>query len=283
VEESAESVTEVVCTGEGPDCTGSFRVVDGSTDADIILAKVGGSGDDVYTLAGFDGETTLDGQSTAMIDLVYVPGNIVNITYEGVMETYPGQLAGVSAIDIRTDGFDDRCRLYLDVLEDLWNVDEGLNAEGSYTYIGVDLSETSLSESEQAAVAWRFAGKHGGDLVQGSYEALSEWGYFTEVPLDPADARNYQSDVKHYQWDDGILFTIRETDDPVAFSLPALGVDDAGDGNIDMTQYNVKNTVAFDAEKWRSGTGAYYLTNCTAVQNNDGQWGDYQVGSQAIS
>jgi hypothetical protein len=50
-----------------------------------------------------------------------------------------------------------------------------------------------------------------------------------------------------------------------------------------MTQYNVKNTVAFDAEKWRSGTGAYYFSNCTAVQNNDGQWGDYQVGSQAIS
>ena len=45
------------------------------------------------------------------------------------------------------------------------------------------------------------------------------------------------------------------------------------------TQYN---GVRFDAEKWRSGLGAYIFSDCTAV-SVDGFWNSYTIGSEAIS
>ena len=41
--------------------------------------------------------------------------------------------------------------------------------------------------------------------------------------------------------------------------------------------------VTFDAEKWRSGLGAYFFCDCTSVQSADGHWDGYSVGSEAIS
>ena len=115
------------------------------------------------------------------------------------------------------------------------------------TYIGVDLSGSSLSDSEQAAVAWTFAARHGGEPVTGTWEELADQGYI---------------DKEHLQWEDGCLFTI--TEKPVV-------------GSYDL------RPIAFDAQKWRSGTGAYFFNSCTATQSADGHWGDYSVGSEAIS
>lgn len=81
------------------------------------------------------------------------------------------------------------------------------------TYVGVDLSQTSLSESERAAVAWSFASEHGAELVQGTRDELAEQGYIDQENLL-----------------DGCLFSIAET----------------GGG---------KQSVTFDAQKWRSGLG----------------------------
>ena len=164
------------------------------------------------------------------------------------METWPAQLGGVTAVETARGGFDDRCALYLQVLEDLWEVDSGLN--GELTYIGVDLSETSLSESERSAVAWAFAGRHGGELVTGTWEELADQGYI---------------DRENLYWEDGILFTITEKEEPVYFMPEGMAA------------------VTFDAEKWRSGLGAYFFCDCTSVQSADGHWDGYSVGSEAIS
>ena len=43
------------------------------------------------------------------------------------------------------------------------------------------------------------------------------------------------------------------------------------------------NTVTFDAQKWRSGLGAYFFCDCTSQQTLDGHWDGYTVGSEAIS
>lgn len=201
-----------------------------------------------------DGQLLLAGQgddlniySLFWEDASIQPGTLVEVTYDGtVQETYPAQFSGVSAAAAEDGGFDDLCVLYLRVLEDLWAVDPGLNSDG-LTYIGVDLSQTSLTESEQAAVAWAFAARHGGELVTGTWEELADQGYI---------------DKEHLQWEDGILFTIAEK--------PVFG------------SYGLK-PVAFDAQKWRSGTGAYFFSSCTATQAEDGHWGDYSVGSEAIS
>ena len=66
-------------------------------------------------------------------------------------------------------------------------------------------------------------------------------------------------------WEDGCLFTITEQE--------------TGDNELN----GARNTVTFDAQKWRSALGAYFFADCTAEQALDGHWGDYTVGGEAIS
>ena len=249
--------------GESAEPAGeTFRIVREEKDG-LLLARVGGGPADVYTLSLPDTGVTLDGEAFDRNEpgaYQALPGStltgaLAEITYGTVLETYPGQLGGVTAVNIRSDGFDDRCALYLRVLDDLWNVDGGLN--GGVTSVSVDLSQTSLSESEQAAVAWFFAGEHGiSDPLTLSHEELAAEGYLTGA--DP-DSDGIPC------WEDGCLFTIAEQE------------------SENHVQNGARDTVTFDAQKWRSALGAYFFCDCTASQDIDGRWGDYTVGSQAIS
>ena len=143
----------------------SFRIIQEKPDW-LLLAKEEGGSAEVYTLSLRDVELTLDGEAFERNEPgAYqrfpdgtLTGALVEVAYDLVLETYPGQLAEVTAVNIRSDGFDDRCALYLRVLNDLWAVDEGLNSD--ITMLSVDLSQTGLSDSEQAAVAWVFGGMH---------------------------------------------------------------------------------------------------------------------------
>ncbi len=152
--------------------------------------------------------------------------------------------------DIRTDV----CELYLLVLEDLWNVDSGLN--NGITQIGIDLSGLShLTEAEKETVMHEFASRHNLPYIAGTWEELCEQGYI---------------DKDNLCWDDGLFFSIRTNEDAV-WNLPA-----AKDGD------SVPELTAFDAQKWRSGTGAYFFGQCTAQKNADGKW-SYTVGQEAIA
>lgn len=134
----------------------SFRIIQEKPDW-LLLAKEEGGSAEVYTLSLRDVELTLDGEAFERNEPgAYqrfpdgtLTGALVEVAYDLVLETYPGQLAEVTAVNIRSDGFDDRCALYLRVLNDLWAVDEGLNSD--ITMLSVDLSQTGLSDSEQAA------------------------------------------------------------------------------------------------------------------------------------
>ena len=195
-----------------------------------------------------------------LLDWSPMPGALVEVTWDGsVMESYPMRFGTVASVRILEDGFDDLCRLYLDVLNDLWEVDPSLN--DGITELGVDLSGTSLPESEQAAVAYAFGSAHGLMAMEGTYQDFVDSGYI---------------DGEALFWKDGCLFSVKETQDenPVTFNLPSFGPGD------EMPDYS---GVRFDAEKWRSGLGAYFFTDCTAVRNGGGQWGDYTVGAEAIS
>ena len=203
------------------------------------------SNDGSLLLAGMDGDPNIY-TLTPEDDTNLAAGALVEVTYDGtVLESWPAQFSGVTAVNTARGGFDDRCALYLQVLKDLWEVDSGLN--GDVTYIGVDLSATSLSDSERAAVAWAFAGKHGGELVTGTWEELAEQGYI---------------DRENLYWEDGILFSITEKEMKGVYSL---------------------TPVTFDAEKWRSGLGAYFFCDCTSVQTAGGHWDGYTIGGEAIS
>ena len=240
----------------------TFRIIQEQPE-NLLLAKTDGNSADVYTLSLRDAELTLDGNAfdrnepgayQRFLDGT-LTGALVEVAYDLVLETYPGQLAEVTAVNIRSDGFDDRCALYLRVLNDLWDVDEGLNSD--VTAVSVDLSQTSLLESEQAAVAWAFGGEHGiSQVLSLNYEQLAAEGYLTGADPD--------SDGMPC-WEDGCLFTITEQE--------------TGDNELN----GARNTVTFDAQKWRSALGAYFFADCTAEQALDGHWGDYTVGAAAIS
>lgn len=137
---------------------------------------------------------------------------------------------------------EDVCALYVEVLEDLWNVDSGLNSEISQ--IGIDLSELShLTEVEKDTVMSEFAAKHNLSYVVGTWEELCEQGII---------------DKENLCWEDGLFFSIKTE----------------GDSTRELT--------AFDAQKWRSGLGAYYFDRCTAQKDADGKW-SYTVGQEAIA
>lgn len=240
----------------------TFRIIQEQPE-NLLLAKTDGNSADVYTLSLRDAELTLDGNAFdrnepgTYQDLPgkTLTGALVEVAYDLVLETYPGQLAEVTAVNIRSDGFDDRCALYLRVLNDLWAVDEGLNSD--ITMLSMDLSQTGLSDSEQAAVAWAFGGEHGiSQVLSLNYEQLAAEGYLTGA--DP-DSDGIPC------WEDGCLFTITEQE--------------TGDNELN----GARNTVTFDAQKWRSALGAYFFTDCTASRDVQGHWGDYTVGAAAIS
>ena len=109
-------------------------------------------------------------------------GELVYVACSGTQTCeIPLNLSGVELVSRARGGFDDQCVLYLQVLEDLWAADPGLNS--GIAMISVDLSATGLCASEQAAVAWLFAKNHDVTLVKGGYEQLLEQGYLT--PDDP--------------------------------------------------------------------------------------------------
>lgn len=184
------------------------------------------------------------------------PGALVDITFDGsVMESWPARFSGVTDVTVREDGFDDRCALYLRVLEDLWTVDSGLNESG-VEVIGVDLSKTSLSEAEKEAVTWAFAAGHGAEPITGTLDELADQGWITAEPIDGSDSAVFR------HWENGCFFAIEEQPMEGVYSL---------------------TPVTFDAWKWRSSLGAYFFSDCTALQTALGEWSDYQVGSEMIS
>ena len=180
-----------------PESTGEGRVVSVSENGELLLALDSG---EVSRL-------TPSGSGS------WAPGMKVILFSNGTLEEEP-------------NSFDDLCALYLQVLEDLWETDPGLNE--NLTYLGMDLTKTSLSESEQAAVSEEFAVRHNAKLIAGTYSDLVNAGYI---------------DGENLVWEDGCLFTITETE-------------------------KTETKVSFSADKWRGGLAAYFFTDCEATRSN---------------
>ena len=253
------SEAEVSAEQELIDCSPWFltlRIVTGAESGTLLLAEHGDAPSGVYTL------------NTAILSDGVLPaqplqnGQLINVYYDSFTEEWPMNFGGVSSIELMDGGMDDRCALYLRVLEDLWEKDSGLN--GGVEVIGVDLSQTSLSPSEQSAVAWAFAESHEANLVEGSLEELTEQGYITATPLSSTGSGVDLNEPKYYfySWENGCHFSI--TEQPM-------------EGTYSLTP------VTFDAQKWRSSLGAYFFSNCTSVRSALGKWGDYAIGSEMIS
>ena len=217
----------------------TFRVVAGAESGNLVLARNGDTADQVYTL----------NTEGLPLDRPVENGELINVYFETVLETFPAQFGGVTAVEHTLTDRDDRCGLYLRVLEDLWAADPGLNTD--LEELGVDFSGlTDLSESEKSALAWVFGNAHGLTPITGTLEELWQAGCLTPM-TEPAEG--YEDSLALYCWENGCLFSLSGS---------------AEEG--------------FTARKWASGLGAYVFSDCTASRNADGTW-SYTVGAEAIA
>lgn len=238
----------------------TLKIVDGAESGSLVLA--GAENSFIYALDANKVDILIDGKKAELKDLedgmpidVYCNGQFINIRHEAdvpvditsLCKTINGHTIGTE----RNPGGTcyDLSGLYLKVLEDLWEVDSGLN--GGIKYISIDLSEApgELTEGEKSAISYIFAKAHNTQCLQLSFEELREQGYIEKDEL---------------YWEDGLLFSITD-------SMKA------------EEKYNGLRVIKFDAQKWRSGTGAYYFGDCSASWSQKGTWSDYNIGSQAIS
>ena len=246
------------------------RVVDGAEDGNLLLAELdeglyGGTG--VYRLNVKDVPVTLDGEAAE--PSVLEDGMAVDVAFNGhVLESFPAQLGEVYSVSAWSRGrgrngggtMFDLCGLYLQVLDDLWEKDKGLNENVSQ--IALDLSQApgELTEGEKAALVHRFGELHGVEAFAATFEELKEQGYLTSEPLGDGAPEG----AAFVHWEDGCLFSITPNEDHKGevYSLPII---------------------FFNAEKWRSFLGAYILYDCSAMWSQGGTWTGYQIGSEMIS
>lgn len=248
----------------GGETTQRLRIVDGAESGNLVLA--GEDAGQVYTLSlngAVEVPVFLDGQP-AQADALE-DGMMVEVSFDGtVLESYPAQfgevysLSGYSLGTAQNPGGShyDLCGLYLQVLDDLWNRDPGLNS--NISYVSVDLSEApgGLTAGEREAIAWIFGCAHQAESLSLTLEELAEQGYLKEALPG--------SENRLYEWEDGVLFCIDsdEWEEGEIYSLPAL---------------------KFNARKWRSPRGAYFFEDCWAVWPEMGTWSGYKIGDEAIS
>lgn len=237
-------------------------IVDGAETGKLLLA--GEEAHAVYTVNAADLPVWLDGAETDYTALR--DGMTVELAFNGyIMETYPARPGESYSLTVVEEG-DGQCALWLQVLEDLWTVDDGLN--GGITQVGVDLSQVpGLTDGERSAIAWAFAAAHNVSSVTGTLEELWEEGYFTPT-TEPAEG--YEDSLALYCWEDGVHFSI-DVDEEAVWNLPSLG---PGEEPPEL--------VAFDAQKWRSGLGAYFFGDCVGQRGEDGAW-TYTVGAELIA
>lgn len=250
---------DAVTTSEADDTTAeqiyvsqsTLRIVDGAQTGQLVLA--GKEADEVYTLDVGDTPVYLDDKQTDASALE--DGMMVTVELYDADLPDSGTIPYVDYIfadslgteDNPGGGYYDLCGLYLQVLEDLWTADPGLN--DGISYISVDLTQApgDLTAGEKAAIVQIFAQAHNAEGLNLTRAQLADQAYLTDDG-----------------WDDGLLFTIEPhaADQEEVYSLPVL---------------------RFDASKWRGPLGAYYFTDCTAVWPEMGTWDGYTVGGEAIS
>lgn len=244
--------------------------MDGAEDGNLLLAELdeglyGGTG--VYRLNVKDVPVTLDGEAAE--PSVLEDGMAVDVAFNGtVLESFPAQLGEVYSVSAWSRGrgrngggtMFDLCGLYLQVLDDLWEKDKGLNENVSQ--IALDLSQApgELTEGEKLALVHRFGELHGVEAFAATFEELKEQGYLTSEPLGDGAPEG----AAFVRWEDGCLFSITPSEDHEgeSYSLP---------------------TLFFNAEKWRSSLGAYGFYDCSAGWGQVSTWNGYQIGSEMIS
>jgi hypothetical protein len=109
-------------------------------------------------------------------------GQEAEIGYSGgIMESYPMQLGKPAYIKITGQG-EDLVGFYQTILNDLWNVDQGLNPDSGV--LAFDLTQVeNLSNAEKSALVYIVSGSYGLTGLAGTFDELGEQGYINRENL----------------------------------------------------------------------------------------------------
>jgi hypothetical protein len=155
------------------------------------MAKDANNGD-IYWINSDKPDLTGASGSKLKSDALKV-GMLVDIIYDGtVMESFPMGLGGVRSIQVK-EGGDDIAGLYLSVIKDLYEVDEGLNygiERMAFDFSGI----SNLTETEKTALVYRLGNSYGMETIRGTFDELREQGYIDKDKLS---------------FETGLLFTIK--------------------------------------------------------------------------
>ena len=248
----------------------TLTIVDGAKTGELLLA--GDSADEVYTLETAGVKLLLDGKAAKPSALQ--DGMSIEVDGQGVgQDGFPRQLKDPREIRAYSPGtkghpagpYQDLCGLYLQVLEDLWEKDSGLNS--GVKYLSVDLSKApgGLTEGQQHAIAWCFATNHEAEPLMLTHQELAEQGYLTELPSGNEEITG-EAPQPIYEWEDGLLCSIT----PVQ------------EGRPEEAELPLSDTLRFRITKWRTPLGAYFLDDCQASWDETGAW-SYSISREAIA
>jgi hypothetical protein len=177
-----------------------------------------------------------DGQEIAKEDLNV--GDIITVTYNGIiLESYPAQ---ITASNIKVVDHNILMEGYLAIIDDLYLEDEGLNSD--IKMIALDTTEwIGLTDIEKEIIFSKVKDKYGYEVVEGTFEDLSEEGII---------------DNENLLFKDGILITLS-----------------------DMKYDQKKSKITCATKKWRSGLGAVGANEVIASYDGkewnikkDGMW-----------
>lgn len=221
-----------------PDDTAVMSATIVSAEQDSLLLAGAAEYEGVYRVGTKDVPVLLEGQPADASALC--AGQTVEVAFDGtVAESYPGVPGGVRRIAvIGTEA--SVAALYLQVFDDLMEMDAGLN--GDIRYLGVDLTTVNnLTASEREAICWRLGERYGAESVPGTFDELCAAGYIDREAL---------------YWEDGLFLQIELTgarEDALAFNAQKWR---SGLGAIFFENCTARRTAA----GWSYEVGAFAIS-----------------------
>lgn len=194
---SAISFADEITGTEANDRTYYTGKIADKKDSMLTVCGAGSSAapGEVYRIS-LDGLKILGEDGNELDNASLRAGMLIEIEYDGtILESYPASFG--NPVTIKVIGFeDDIVGLYLNVINDLYSIDPGLNSDISV--IALDLSKVSnLNEAEKSVISWRAMEIYGLDIYTGTYDELCEQGLI---------------DKERMYFKDGILISIEDTE-----------------------------------------------------------------------
>jgi len=167
--------------------------IDGETILLANMSKDAGHADIYHAYVGGVEIKSADGKDADITALK--SGMIVDVVFDGtIMESFPMKLGNIKRVSIKSRD-EDIAGLYKKVIDDLYEVDLGLN--DNVSIFAFDFTKvTNLTEAEKTALIYIIGNNYKMEAFAATYEELYEQGYIDKDKL---------------YFEKGLLFSIEDT------------------------------------------------------------------------